>query len=76
MAKVAEKTKKKSIFQRMSTYFSDVIAEFKRVVWPSRPEVVNSSVVVIITLIFFIAFTFVIDQAATTIVSFLAGLGG
>ena len=31
-------------------------------VWPHRPEIINSSVVVIITLIFFTVFTFVLDQ--------------
>ena len=37
-------------------YFRDVRAEMKRVVWPNRPEVINSSVVVVITLVFFIVF--------------------
>jgi len=76
MAKTSDKSQKRNIFKRISDYFAGVIAEFKRVVWPSRPEVLNSSIVVIITLIFFVAFTFLVDQAAVNVVSFIAGIGG
>ena len=48
-------------FARIGTYFRDVRAEMKRVVWPTRPEVLNSSVVVVTTLIFFIVFITLID---------------
>ena len=34
----------------------------RRVVWPQRPEVINSSIVVVVTLIFFVAFTFIVDS--------------
>jgi len=52
---------KPGVFNRISTYFRDVRAEMTRVVWPSRPEVLNSSVVVITTLIFFIVFITLVD---------------
>ena len=35
----------------------------KRVVWPQRPEVINSSIVVVVTLLFFVAFTFIVDSS-------------
>lgn len=50
-----------SVFQRMGTYIRDVRAEMNRVVWPTRPEVLNSSVVVVTTLLFFIAFITFVD---------------
>ena len=52
---------KPGVFAKVSTYFRDVRAEMTRVVWPSRPEVLNSSVVVITTLIFFIIFITLVD---------------
>ncbi len=67
---------KPNVFQRLSKYFGDVRAELKRVVWPTRPEVVNSSVVVIITLIFFTVFTFAVDQVVLFLVSSIAKIGG
>ena len=52
---------KPSFFERIGQYFRDVRAEMTRVVWPTRTEVLNSSVVVITTLIFFIVFITLVD---------------
>ena len=75
MATKAMTARKPNVFQRLSKYFSDVRAELKRVVWPTRPEVINSSVVVIITLVFFTLFTFVLDQIVLLLVSSIAKIG-
>ena len=48
-------------FGRIGQYFRDVRAEMTRVVWPSRPEILNSSVVVVVTLVFFIVFILIVD---------------
>ena len=50
-----------SRIDRIGTYFRDVRAEMTRVVWPTRTEVLNSSVVVVTTLIFFILFITLVD---------------
>lgn len=55
------KATKKNVFARLIGYFRNVWAELKRVVWPSRKEVANSSLVVIVTLIFFVVFTLAVD---------------
>jgi preprotein translocase subunit SecE len=67
---------KPNVFSRMSKYFGDVRAEMRRVVWPTRPDVINSSVVVIVTLIFFTVFTFVVDQVVIFVISSIAKIGG
>lgn len=67
---------KPNIFARFVQYIKDVISELKRVVWPTRPEVLNSSVVVIVTLLFFIAFTFLVDTLSTEFVSLVSKIGG
>ena len=64
MAQTA-KTAKPNIFARISTGLTNVRNEMKRVVWPNRKEVVNSSVVVIVTLLFFVAFTFIVDSLSS-----------
>jgi len=71
-APVAEKP---NFFQRLMAYFRDVRAEMKRVVWPTRGEVLNSSVVVITTLIFFIFFITIVDQIVIEFLKLLAKLG-
>ena len=63
---------KPGLFARLGNYFRDVRSETKRVVWPTRPEVLNSSVVVIVTLIFFATFIALTDLVVQQIVT---GLG-
>jgi preprotein translocase subunit SecE len=70
------KQAKPSIFARLGSYFRDVRSEMKRVVWPNRSEVLNSSVVVITTLLFFIAFIAVTDLIVAKALSLLSGIGG
>ncbi len=76
MAKADTKAKKRNVIARVADYFRNVVAEMKRVVWPTRPEVLNSSLVVITTLVFFVLFTFVVDQIAVYVISLVAGIGG
>jgi preprotein translocase subunit SecE len=70
------KADKPNLIVRFGRYLRDVWAELKRVVWPSRPEVINSSLVVIVTIIFFVAFTFAVDNLSTQAVRWIAQLGG
>ena len=48
----------------------------KRVVWPQRPEVLNSSIVVVVTLIFFVAFTFIVDSIVVQALRLITQIGG
>lgn len=66
---------KAGIFARLRSYLHDVRLELKRVVWPSRPEILNSSVVVIITLVFFIAFIYLVDTAIVPVLLAFTKLG-
>jgi preprotein translocase subunit SecE len=75
---MAQKAKaaKPNVFARISKGLSDIRNEMKRVVWPNRTEVINSSVVVIVTLLFFVAFTFIIDSLSSWLfIDLLAKIG-
>ena len=73
----AAPTAKPGVFARVGTYFRDVRAEMTRVVWPTRTEVLNSSVVVVTTLIFFILFITIIDYVfVIPLISAIAKIGG
>jgi preprotein translocase subunit SecE len=45
---------KKGLFARIALYFRQVVAEIRKVVWPTRKELVTYTIVV---LIFVVAFT-------------------
>ena len=44
---------KKNIFQRIGKKFSDIIAELKRVTWPSKDKLAKTSAVVLLVILFF-----------------------
>lgn len=67
---------KPNIFMRFIGYLGDVRRELKRVVWPTRTEVMNSSLVVMVTLAFFVLFTFVIDSISVYVIRLIGQIGG
>jgi preprotein translocase subunit SecE len=77
-AKAAKPSKpaKPNIFARLTGYLRDVRSEMKRVVWPNRAEVINSSVVVVTTLIFFTLFITLTDLVVQRVVFLIQKIGG
>jgi preprotein translocase subunit SecE len=49
-------------FERMRLFLSEVRNELKRVTWPSQKEVYATTVVVILTSVFFGLYLFALDQ--------------
>jgi len=54
---------------RLQKFFQDVRAEMKLVVWPSRTEVINTTLVVIMTTILFAVFLWLVDEGSERAVS-------
>ena len=44
---MSEKTEKKSFFERIGKFFRDQKAEVKKIVWPSKKQVINNTLIVI-----------------------------
>jgi len=76
MAQASVKAAKPNAWQRLGRYFNDVKAELRRVVWPTRPEVISSSWIVVITLAIFIVLIFAFDEVASLVIEMLAKVGG
>lgn len=69
-------TNKPNAFVRFTKYLKDVRTELRRVIWPSRSDVINSSIVVVVTLVFFMVFTLIIDNISSFLfIDVLAGIG-
>ena len=56
---------------RMRTFLTEVRNELKRVTWPSRKEVYATTVVVILTSVFFGAYLFGLDMLFNTVVQWI-----
>ncbi|MDQ1476530.1 MAG: preprotein translocase subunit SecE [Actinomycetota bacterium] len=52
-------------------YFGEVRGEMKKVAWPPKTEILNSSLVVLIGLVVMTALIFVFDWAAVHVVNFV-----
>lgn len=52
---------KKSIVTRVKGYFKESKSEFKKIVWPSKKQIVNNSIVVIVGIIACALFVSAID---------------
>lgn len=48
--------------EKIVNFFNDVVKEMKKVTWPTKDELKESTVVVIVTCIIIAAFTYLIDM--------------
>jgi preprotein translocase subunit SecE len=58
-------------FERMRVFLSEVRNELKRVTWPSQKEVYATTIVVIITSIFFGLYLFLLDLGIDKVVTWI-----
>ena len=57
-----EATKKQNIFQKIVQYFKEVKAELKKVVWPTVPQTINNTIIVITCIIIVCVILFILDS--------------
>ena len=53
--------KKLNIFQRMIKFLKETKSELKKVTWPTFKQIVNNSLVVIVSIILVCIFLFIVD---------------
>jgi preprotein translocase subunit SecE len=68
MAQAKASGKQPNVLERLTKYFKDVRSEVRRVVWPTRDDVANSSLVVIVMLVIMTGFVSLVDSAAYGII--------
>ena len=52
-------------------YLSEVRGEMKKVAWPTRPEILNSTLVVVVGLVVMTALIFLFDWSSVHVVDFI-----
>ena len=63
-------------FARVGEFLHDVRAEMRRVTWPTTDEVKNTTIITLVTMIFFAAYLFGVDQIWAFLLSQLVKLLG
>jgi preprotein translocase subunit SecE len=52
---------------KIIAYFEDIFREMKKVSWPKRDELIDSTKVVVITMLIFSVFVYVVDKGISEI---------
>ena len=73
---MAETKKKENIFKRIGKWFRGMKSELKKVVWPSKSQLVNNTVVVIVVSIIVALVVWAFDELAGLGISALLKLVG
>jgi len=60
---------------RMRAFVQEVLAEFRKVTWPSRQELINSTVVVIVVTVVLAFFLGAVDIVLARVVEWMLGGG-
>lgn len=68
--KSLEKKPKKNVFKKSARFFKDLRGELKKIVWPTRKQIINNTIVVCVIMIISAGFIFGID----TILGYLVNL--
>ncbi len=71
--KTAAKTKKKGFFAKRWQSVKDMRSEMKKVVWPTKSQLVNNTIVVIVTMLVVGLFIWLLDWGLGALVSLIFG---
>ena len=61
---------------KVTKYFDDTYQEMQKVAWPSKDELIGSTIVVVVMSLIVSIFIGIVDQVLTTLVNFLTSFAG
>ena len=64
------------VFARVREFVLEVLAEFRKVTWPTQQELINSTVVVIVVTVVLAFFLGGVDIVLARVVEWILGSGG
>ncbi len=64
------------MIEKVTKYFNDTIQELRKVAWPSRDELIGSTVVVVVMSLLVSIFIGVVDQVLNKLVNLLVSFIG
>lgn len=71
----AKKKKNASIISKSARWFREMKSELKKVIWPTRKQLVNNAVIVFVVMVLSSIVVYAFDQAAMLVVQTLISLG-
>lgn len=68
------KAKKPNFFKKIGKFFSDVVSEMKKIVWPSRKQTLNNTLAVVVIVVISAVVIVALDLAFGGILELLVNL--
>ncbi len=60
-----------SIFAKIRTFLTETMEEMRKCSWPGRDQLLESTLLVLVTMVLVSAFIWVIDQIVSKVITFL-----
>jgi len=71
----SEKSDKPGLFERIKKFFKSLKAEFKKIVWPNRSQLIKQTIAVLLISLLLGAFIWLIDLGAKSLVGLTSTVG-
>ncbi len=68
------KAKKPNIFKRIGKFFTDVVSEMKKIVWPSKKQTLNNTLAVVVIVVVAAVVIVLLDLAFGKLLELLISL--
>ena len=66
--------KKKTLFKRIGDFLTEVKGELKKVTWPTKNDLIKTTVAVLISSFIFGVFLFIVDMIFSRIINSIIGV--
>ena len=73
--KSEKKSDKPGLFERIKKFFKSLKAEFKKIVWPNRSQLIKQTIAVLLISLLLGAFIWLIDLGAKSLVGLTSTVG-
>ncbi len=66
--------KKKNIFKRIGDFITEVKGELKKVTWPTKNDLIKTTIAVLVSSFIFGVFLFVVDMIFSRVINSIIGV--
>ena len=66
--------KKKNLFKRIGEYLTEVKGELKKVTWPTKNDLIKTTIAVLVSSLIFGVFLFIVDMIFSRVINSIIGV--
>lgn len=66
--------KKKNLFKRIGEYLKEIKGELKKVTWPTKDDLIKTTIAVLVSSLIFGVFLFIVDMIFSRVINSIIGV--